>query len=93
MIVYAVTNNALRLSAICRTEADGKHCEFSIHLAKGLMVQAIKEDNFTEGIYYAYIDGTLNDGAGLYKSSDLGKTWNKMNLQLPAEIQPICDYN
>lgn len=89
MIVYAVTNNALRLSAICRTEDDGKHCEFSIHLAKGLMVQAIKEDNFTEGIYYAYIDGTLNDGAGLYKSSDWGKTWNKMNLQLPAEIQTL----
>jgi len=89
LIVYGTTNSALRLSALCRTEDDGKHCEFSIHFAQGLFVQAIKEDNFTPGVFYSYIDGALNDGAGLYKSSDWGKIWEKMNLHLPPEIKTL----
>jgi photosystem II stability/assembly factor-like uncharacterized protein len=89
LVVYGVTNSGERLSAIDRTEDDGKHCEFSLHLQKGLFVQAIKEDNFTPGTFYAYIDGALKDGAGLYKSIDRGKTWDKMNLALPAAIQTL----
>jgi hypothetical protein len=89
VIIYGVTNNGLRLSAIDRTEDGGKTCVFSIHLAPGLFVQAIKEDNFTEGVFYAYIDGTIRDGAGIYKSADWGITWANMNLPLPADIMTL----
>ena len=82
LMVYGVTNSSQRLSALCRTEDDGKNCEVVVHLAKGLFVQAIKEDPFHEGIFYSYIDGTINEGAGLYKSVDWGKSWNKIKIPI-----------
>jgi photosystem II stability/assembly factor-like uncharacterized protein len=88
-IIYAVTNNFLRSSAINRTLDDGKNCSFVWHLPKGLLVQAIKEDNFSPGTFYAYIDGPLDEGAGLYKSEDWALTWNKLPLHLPEEVKTL----
>ena len=88
-MVYGITNSALRLSALCRTEDDGKHCEISVHLAQGLFVQAIKEDHFNPGVFYAYVDGAMKVGAGLYRSTDSGKSWGKMNLQLPSDVKTL----
>ena len=80
LIVYGVTNSSERLSAICLTENDGMNCKAVVHLAKGLFVQAIKEDPFNRGVFFAYIDGAMDKGAGLYKSVDWGKTWGIMKL-------------
>ncbi len=87
--VYGVTNSSERLSAICRTEDDGKHCKIVVHLKKGLFVQAIKEDPFTEGVFFAYIDGAIDDGAGLYRSADWGRTWKKMELPLLDNLKTL----
>jgi hypothetical protein len=54
-----------------------------------LTVQAIKEDPFSKGVFYAYIDGKLDIGAGLYKSEDSGFTWNKLPLALPPHIKTL----
>ncbi|HUI64068.1 MAG TPA: hypothetical protein VL126_04445 [Bacteroidota bacterium] len=89
LIVYGLTNNSLRLSALCWSEDEGRSCHFSLHLTQGLVVQAIKEDPFEAGTFYAYIDGSLVDGAGLYRSTDGGKTWGKMPLELPPEIHRL----
>ena len=86
LCVYGVTNSSQRLSAICRTEDFGKHCAISVHLKKGLFVQAVKEDIFNKGVFYAYIDGSLKDSAGLYKSADWGKTWTRIFIPFPPEV-------
>ena len=89
LLLYGVTNSAERLSAICVTEDDGKNCRVVVHLKKGLFVQAIKEDPFHQGIFFAYIDGAVDDGAGLYKSADWGKTWKKMRLPVLEKIKTL----
>ena len=88
-IVFGLTNNSLRLSALCWSQDEGRSCSFSMHLPKGLVVQSIKEDPFDAGSFYSYIDGPLRDGAGLYKSTDEGKTWGKMHLDLPPEVHTL----
>ena len=82
LIVYGATNSSDRLSAICLTEDDGKSCKDVLDLGKGLFVQAIKEDFFSKGVFFAYIDGAVLDGAGLYKSVDWGEHWHKMTLPM-----------
>ena len=89
LLLYGVTNSSERLSAICITEDDGKNCRVAVHLKKGLFVQAIKEDPFHRGMFFAYIDGIIDDGAGLYKSVDWGKTWKKMKLPLLDKIKTL----
>ncbi len=89
LLLYGVTNSAERLSAICVSEDDGKNCRVVVHLKKGLFVQAIKEDPFHQGIFFAYIDGAVDDGAGLYKSADWGKTWKKMRLPVLEKIKTL----
>ena len=82
LILYGATNSSDRLSAICITEDDGRTCKDVLDLGKGLFVQALKEDPFNEGVFFAYIDGMVIDGAGLYKSEDWGKHWQKMTLPM-----------
>ncbi len=55
----------------------------------GLYVQALTEDPFHAGVFFAYIDGALSLGSGVYKSDDYGSTWNKVNLQLPSYIHTL----
>lgn len=57
-----------------------------------LTVQAIKEDYHTPGVFYAYIDRYLEHGAGLYKSSDWGESWQRLNTELPEHIQTLPHY-
>ncbi len=80
LIVYGVTNSSERLSALCISEDDGTNCRVTVNLKKGLFVQAIKEDPFHAGGFFAYIDGAIGAGAGLYRSDDWGKTWTMMKL-------------
>jgi len=89
LIVYGVTNSSERLSAICLTEDDGRNCKVVVNLAKGLFVQAIKEDPFNKGVFFAYIDGAIDNSAGLYKSDDWGNTWMKLHVPMLDKIKTL----
>ena len=89
LLVYGVTNSSERLSALCVSGDDGKNCRVTVSLKKGLFVQAIKEDPFHRGVFFAYIDGTINDGAGLYKSDDWGRSWKKMSIPLLDHLSTL----
>ncbi|HSJ66376.1 MAG TPA: hypothetical protein VK921_01820 [Anditalea sp.] len=52
-------------------------------------VQALREDPFNPGHFYAYIDGKLDQAGGLYKSIDWGESWEKLNLKLGTHIQSL----
>mgnify|MGYP005836452411 CR=1 FL=1 len=76
-------------SCIVRSEDGGQTLEIAQKFEKGLFVQALAEDYHQPGTLYAYIDGMLEYGAGLYKSSDWGKAWQKMDWKLPEYISSL----
>jgi len=57
--------------------------------AAGVSVQALAEDPFQQGKFYAYLDGVLALGAGLYQSLYWGETWERLPLTLPETIHRI----
>jgi photosystem II stability/assembly factor-like uncharacterized protein len=89
LMVYGATNSSDRLSAICLTEDGGKTCKVVLDLGKGLFVQALKEDPFNKAVFFAYIDGEVLHGAGLYKSEDWGKHWRRMNLPILDRFETL----
>ncbi len=89
LMIYGATNSSDRLSAICMTEDDGKTCSVVLNLRKGLFVQALQEDPLNKGVFFAYIDGVVVNGAGLYKSEDWGKHWQKMSLPILDELKTL----
>jgi len=89
LIVYGATNSGERLSAICSTGDDGKSCNVVVHLATGLFVQAIKEDPFRPGVFFAYIDGAVSKGAGLYESEDRGGSWRRLSVPMVDRLQTL----
>jgi len=76
-------------SAIMRSEDDGKNFEIVQTFENGLTLQAIQEDIHNSGNFYAYIYRSIENGAGLYHSKDYGKTWERINLQLPEYINNL----
>lgn len=52
-------------------------------------IQALKEDPFQPGTIYACVDGDLTENAGLYKTTDWGKRWQKLPLSLPAHLKTL----
>lgn len=52
-------------------------------------VQALREDPFTSGKFYAYIDGELKDEAGLYISLDNGITWSRQPDVFPSRFTTL----
>lgn len=89
VIVYGVTNRATKLGALMRSVDGGKTSEICKHLNKGLFVQAVREDYFERGTFYAFVDGILADSAGLYRSDDWGKTWSFRPLHLKPYIKTL----
>ncbi len=78
-----------RKSAILRSKDNGSTVEVVLDLPGGLFVQALAEDCFEKGRFYAYIDGAIAEGAGLYKTMDWGETWSKMTLPFPKYIKAL----
>lgn len=54
-----------------------------------LFVQALVEDAHVPGRFYAYLEGALADGAGLYRSDDWGSHWVNLHVTLPEHIQTL----
>ncbi|MDX2186400.1 MAG: hypothetical protein SFV32_05680 [Opitutaceae bacterium] len=86
LVVYGVTNNGSRRSAFYRTVDGGRTVSCSLELPEGLMVQSIREDSVTPGIFLASVDGELEKGSGLYRSIDFGESWQR----LPGGGLPGC---
>jgi photosystem II stability/assembly factor-like uncharacterized protein len=57
--------------------------------AAGVSVHALVEDPFTAGTFYAYLDGLLEAGAGVMRSTDWGDTWERLPFTLPGYITRI----
>jgi photosystem II stability/assembly factor-like uncharacterized protein len=76
-------------SAILLSRDNGKTFGVVKEFDEWLTVQAIKEDPHNAGIFYAYIDRFIDKGAGLYKSTDWGESWEQINLELPEYIKSL----
>jgi photosystem II stability/assembly factor-like uncharacterized protein len=57
--------------------------------AAGVSVQALIEDPHHPGTFYAYIDGILEAGAGIYRTQDYGAGWEQLAIPFPEHIQRI----
>lgn len=57
--------------------------------AAGVSVQSLAEDPFEPGKFYAYLDGVIEYGSGLYQSIDWGETWSYVSTVFPAYIKRI----
>lgn len=60
---------------ILRTPDLGKSYDIIWHFKEGLFVQALKESATDKGKFYAYLDGNVSDSAGLWISTNEGKSW------------------
>jgi photosystem II stability/assembly factor-like uncharacterized protein len=54
--------------------------------AAAVSVQALAEDPFTPGTFYAYLDGIIECGAGVWRSTDWGEHWAFVANPFPAHI-------
>ena len=59
--------------------------------AAAVSVQALAEDPFQLGKFYAYLDGVVELGAGLYQSLDWGEHWERLPHIFP-EYMPRIPY-
>ncbi|MBC8079024.1 MAG: hypothetical protein H7X86_01675 [Gorillibacterium sp.] len=88
-VLYGVTNNQTRNSALYLTLDYGKSVEVLIEWPQGLFVQALREDPFVPGAFYAYLDGELDAGAGLYRTEDWGTEWTKLPFEWANYMKTI----
>lgn len=92
LVIYGMTNweqRAGRGCALIRSEETGKIPEVVHEFAQGSFVQALAEDPRKPGTFYAYIEGSIADGSGLYKSEDWGNTWLNLGIALPDHIRTL----
>lgn len=88
LIVSGITSwpKSEKGSAFLRSENGGKKFELVKILEPGQFIQAIKESYKIPGTFFSFIDGSIAKGAGVYKSTDWGKSWN------PIKSQPFPKY-
>jgi photosystem II stability/assembly factor-like uncharacterized protein len=80
-------------SAILKSSDSGLNFSITQTFRDRLTVQAIAEDPHNQGVFYAYIDGDISNGAGLYKSEDWGNSWKEMKMNLPVDITSLPEHS
>jgi photosystem II stability/assembly factor-like uncharacterized protein len=80
-------------SAILKSYDSGMNFTIMQTFPDRLTVQAIAEDPHSEGIFYAYIDGNISNGAGLYKSENWGESWKRLDMNLPVELSSLPEHS
>ena len=88
-VLYGLTERGTIQSGIRKTTDYGKTADMVKLFKEGLFVQAIKRDDKVPGTFYAYVDGQINDGAGIYKSSDWGESWKYISIGLPEYVKQL----
>ena len=91
LVVYGVNNNGSQHSAFYRTGDEGTTVSCVLELPAGLMIQAIREDSVSEGVFLASVDGELAKGAGIYRTADAGMSWTRLpggGLARPHQPRP-----
>jgi hypothetical protein len=69
---------------------DGEdHANAVLTLGPGLFVQVLREDNHQQGTYYAYVDGEVKTGAGIYRSQNSGASWERTAFHPPAHVSTL----
>ena len=76
-------------SFIMTTSDNGKNVRKVMQFYRPQFVQAIKEDNFIQGTFYAYIDGTQKDSIGLWVTKNWGESWMKFPNGFPSHITTL----
>lgn len=64
----------------------------SIIWPEGTFVQCLVQDYQAAGTFYAYVDGEVEKGAGLYRTKDEGLTWYRLSFPVAAKELPIDRY-
>lgn len=59
-----------RTACIARSRDGGGSAAAVLSLGPGLFVQALREDRGKPGTFYAFVDGEMASGAGIYRSRD-----------------------
>jgi len=89
LVLYGNTERGTIRSGIRKSTDYGKTATMVTEFPQGLFVQSLREDPQEPGVFYAYVDGNLADGAGIYKSPDWGDTWKFIPIDLPDYIHQL----
>jgi len=76
-------------SAFIRSVNGGKKFEITQKIESGQFVQAIKESYQIPGTFFAFVDGIVAKGAGIYKSTDWGRSWNQLQSPFPNYVSQL----
>jgi photosystem II stability/assembly factor-like uncharacterized protein len=88
LLVYGGVNRSTQQAAIISLQ-NHSHITVSREFEQGSFVQCVIEDPIIKGRYYALVEGSLHQDAGLYVSIDYSKTWNRLKVDLPDYIQTL----
>ncbi|WP_379152691.1 hypothetical protein [Paenibacillus sp. sgz5001063] len=78
-----------RTACIALSRDNGATASAVLTLGQGLFVQALREDGVETGTCYAYIDGPIASGAGIYCSKDGGVTWEQTAFRPPVYMTEL----
>ncbi|OKP94905.1 hypothetical protein [Paenibacillus sp. P46E] len=78
-----------RTACIALSRDHGETASAVLTLEPGLFVQALQEDGVRTDTFYAYMDGPITSGAGIYRSTDGGMTWEHTAFRPPAYMTEI----
>ncbi|MHA6532000.1 hypothetical protein [Paenibacillus sp. BAC0078] len=78
-----------RTACIAASSDNGESATAVLTLGPGLFVQALREDGVRSGIFYAYIDGPVASGAGIYRSVDGGESWLRTAFRPPGYMASL----
>lgn len=78
-----------RSACIALSRDGGDSAAAVLSLGPGLFVQALREDRGTPGTFYAFVDGEMASGAGIYRSRDGGESWERTAFRPPAHIATL----
>ncbi|MFC5471506.1 hypothetical protein ACFPPD_22790 [Cohnella suwonensis] len=88
-MMYGIVGDENKFGCMVRSKDGGITGEIVKEWDKGLFVQVLAEDSQHPGSFYALIEGKLKQGAGIYRTSDWGESWNRINDPFTSEIETL----
>ncbi|MBT2289768.1 hypothetical protein J7E73_11585 [Paenibacillus albidus] len=86
--LYGLTGHGGKACIACSKDGGATAAEV-LALEPGLFVQALREDGGQPGTFYAFVDGPVSAGAGVYRSRNGGSTWEQTAFRPPAGIRTL----